>query len=68
MTASIPSSAVLTLAGSQTSPLVSSKKRFEQHGKQAVAAELERVEDADSVSLFEKHGDELSSRRNRLRR
>ena len=58
MTASTPSRAALAAAGSQTSPLISSKKRFEQHGKQAVAAELEAVEDSDTVSLLQKHRDQ----------
>ncbi len=48
----------MAAAGSQTSPLISSKKRFEQQGKQAVAAELERVEDPNAVSLLEEHGDQ----------
>ena len=58
MTASMPSRAAWQTAGSQTSPLSSSKKRFGQQGEQAVAAELQGVENADAVSLLEEHRDQ----------
>ena len=68
MTASTPSRAGLTAAGSQTSPLTSSKKRFEQQGKQAVAAELEACRGRGRGVPAPAASGPVSSRRNRLRR
>ena len=58
MIASTPSTAFLTAAGSQTSPLMQLEEAVLAAGQEAVAAELEAVEDADAVPLFQEHRDE----------
>ena len=58
MTASTPSRALATAFSSQTSPLISSKKRFWQQGSRPCPPNSERVEDADAVPLLQEHRDQ----------